>query len=220
VTTVVIADDQDLVRAGFRLILGAAAPAIEVLGEAGDGAEAVRLVHELAPDVVVMDLRMPNVDGIEATRRIVASGSRSRVLMLTTFDADRHVYDAFRAGDSGFLLKNSPSEQLVDAVHSVSTGEALLAPTLTRRLIERFLAAPDPSAEATLEPLTERERVVLRLIARGLSNSEIAGELYLSVGTVKTHVNRILAKLDLRDRVQAAVLAYETGLVQPGPSSR
>jgi DNA-binding NarL/FixJ family response regulator len=216
VTTVVIADDQDLVRAGFRLILGAATPAIDVLGEAGDGDGALRLVGDLAPDVVVMDIRMPNVDGIEATRRIVASGSRSRVLMLTTFDADRHVYDAFRAGASGFLLKNSPSEQLVDAVHLVASGEALLAPTLTRRLIERFLAAPEPSAEAALALLTGREREVLRLIARGTSNAEIAGELYLSVGTVKTHVNRILAKLGLRDRVQATVFAYETGLVRPG----
>jgi DNA-binding NarL/FixJ family response regulator len=215
VTSVVIADDQDLLRSGFRLILGAADPPIDVLGEAGDGRAAVRLTRELAPDVVVMDLRMPVLDGIEATRLIVASGARSRVLMLTTFDADQHVSAAFRAGASGFLLKNAPSEQLIDAVHAVAAGDALLAPALTRRLIERFLEAPRPETSAALATLTEREREVFLLVARGLANQEIADQLYLGLGTVKTHVNRILTKLSLRDRVQAVVFAFDSGLIRP-----
>lgn len=215
-TTVVIVDDQDLVRAGFRLILDAGDPPLSVVAEAGNGRDAVRLARELAPDVIVMDIRMPDVDGIDATRQIVRAGSASRVLMLTTFDADQHVYEAFRAGASGFLLKNAPSEQLVAAVHAVAAGDSLLAPGITRRLIARFTAEPQPGSESSLATLTERERAVLTLIARGLSNAEIAAELHLSVGTVKTHVNHILGKLSLRDRVQAVVLAFQTGLVRPG----
>ena len=215
-TSVAIADDQELVRTGFRLILSAATPPITVLGEAADGREAVRLACELRPDVVIMDIRMPHMDGIEATRQIIEARCPSKVLMLTTFDAEQHIYDAFRAGASGFLLKNAPSEQLVDAVHAVAAGDALLAPGITRRLIERFIERPPPGSDQALAVLTEREREVLVLIAAGMSNQEIARQLFLSLGTVKTHVNRILTKLALRDRVQAVVLAFETGLVQPG----
>jgi DNA-binding NarL/FixJ family response regulator len=215
-TSVVVVDDQDLVRAGFGLILSTATPAITVIGEAGNGRDAVRLACELLPDVVVMDIRMPLMDGIQATREIIRAGCPSKVLILTTFDAEQHIYDAFRAGASGFLLKNAPSEQLIDAVHAVAAGDALLAPGITRRLIARFIEQPAPGSDAAVAVLTEREREVLILVAAGMSNQEIADRLHLSQGTVKTHVNRILTKLFLRDRVQAVVLAFETGLVRPG----
>jgi DNA-binding NarL/FixJ family response regulator len=216
---VLIADDQALVRAGFRMILDAA-DGIQVVGEAGDGDEATVAVRRLAPDVVLMDIRMPGVDGIEATRRIVAAGARApRIIMLTTFDLDEYVYAALRAGASGFLLKDVSPEQLVAAVGLVAAGDALLAPSIVRRLVERF-AVPAPAAAsglvADLASLTAREREVLVLIARGLSNAELAERLTLSEATVKTHVARILSKLGLRDRVQAVVVAYECGLVVPG----
>jgi len=216
-TTVLLADDQAMVRGGFRMIIDAA-PGLEVVGEAADGIEAVALTQQLGPDIVLMDIRMPGVDGIEATRRLIHAGSRSRVLMLTTFDLDEHVYDSFRAGASGFLLKNAPPEQLVAAIRSVAAGDALLAPEITRRLIEEYVSWPrtDAAVQSRLRELSERELDVLRLIAAGLSNAEIAATLFVSQGTVKTHVTRILTKLALRDRVQAAVLAYETGLVRPG----
>ena len=213
---VLIADDQALVRAGFRRLLEGE-PGIEVVGEAADGDEAVRRGRELAPDVVLMDIRMPGVDGIDATRRITARNGDTRVLVLTTFDLDEYVFDAIRAGASGFLLKDSPPEQLIAAIHVVAGGEALLAPSITRRLIEQFARRPPPRAAAErLAELTPRERDVLRLLARGLSNAEIAAELVLGEATVKTHVANVLMKLGLRDRVQAVVLAYESGLVQPG----
>lgn len=212
--SVLIADDQALVRGGFRAILAAQAD-IEVVGEAGSGAEAVDAVRA-SPDVAVIDVRMPGTDGIEATRRIVASASTCRCLMVTTFDLDEHVYDAFRAGASGFLLKNVSPEDLVTAVWAVHAGDALLAPAITRRLIERFVTAPAPGADPRLSSLTERERDVLHHVAQGCSNSEIASTLYLSPGTVKTHVSGILTKLDLRDRVHAVVFAYESGLIRPG----
>jgi DNA-binding NarL/FixJ family response regulator len=220
VIRVLIADDQELVRSGFRLILELA-DGIEVAGEAADGREAVRAAKELQPDVVLMDVRMPELDGIEATRRIRQAGIDARVLVLTTFDLDEYVYAAVRAGASGFLLKDAPREQLVTAVRTVARGEALLAPAITQRLIERFVARP-PAEEAApgLAELSARELEVLRLVARGLSNAEIASELVVGEATVKTHVARILRKLDLRDRVQAVVLAYETGLVEPGASAR
>ena len=211
---VVVVDDQALVRGGFRAIL-AAQPDIEVVGEAGTGAEALDVIAVNNPDVALVDVRMPEMDGIKATRRIVAA-SACRVLMLTTFDLDEHVYDAFRAGATGFLLKTVSPEDLVAAVRAAHAGDALLAPAITRRLVERFVAAPNPANDDRLHTLTERERDVLRLIAQGKSNNEIAGELFVSHGTVKTHVGRILTKLGLRDRVQAVVLAYETGLVRPG----
>ena len=211
---VVIADDQALVRGGFRAIL-AAHPDVDVVGEAGTGGEAVDTVTATQPDVALIDVRMPEMDGIEATRRITASGP-CRVLMLTTFDLDEHVYDAFRAGATGFLLKTVSPEDLVAAVRAVAEGDALLAPTITRRLIERFVTAPAPAEDRRLDALTDRERDVLRLVAQGLSNAEIAAALFVSHGTVKTHVGRILTKLGLRDRVQAVVVAYETGLAQPG----
>ena len=214
---VLLADDQVLVRSGFRLILDAQ-DGLEVVGEADDGRAAVEQARELRPDVVLMDVRMPVLDGIAATTRVVAEGLAGHVLVLTTFDEDRIVYDALKAGASGFLLKTAPPAQLVDAVRTVSAGEALLAPALTRRLIEDFVRRPPPgdAVPARLAELTEREREVLALIARGLSNGEIAATLFLSGATVKTHVNRIFQKLQLRDRVQAVVLAYETGLVRPG----
>jgi len=214
---VVIADDQSLVRAGFRMILESE-DGIEVVAEAGDGEEAVRAVRRTRPDVVLMDIRMPGLDGLEATRRILGDGATARVIMLTTFDLDEYVYAALTAGASGFLLKDVTPEQLVAAVRMVAAGDALLAPSITRRLIERFVrrdaSAAVPPRE--LSSLTAREREVLTLMARGLSNSELATRLHLSEATVKTHVARILSKLELRDRVQAVVLAYETGLVQPG----
>jgi DNA-binding NarL/FixJ family response regulator len=216
---VLIADDQALVRAGFRMILDAA-EGIEVVGEASDGEEATAAVRRLQPDVVLMDVRMPTMDGLEATRRIVAGNANApRVVMLTTFDIDEYVYSALRAGASGFLLKDVSPEQLVAAVRLVAAGDALLAPSIVRRLVERFAtpaARPASTRDANLADLTAREREVLVLIARGLSNAELAEHLTLSEATVKTHVARILAKLGLRDRVQAVVLAYESGLVSPG----
>jgi DNA-binding NarL/FixJ family response regulator len=219
VIRLVIADDQALVRGGFRAILSAH-PDIEVVAEAGTGGEAVAAVANHGPDVALVDVRMPEMDGIEATRRIKASKNDCRVLILTTFDVDEHVYDAFRAGAAGFLLKTVSPEELVGAVRAVHAGEALLAPTVTRRLIERFVMSPRPAEDERLQGLTDRERDVLRLVAQGLSNAEIAAELFVSHGTVKTHVGRILTKLDLRDRVQAVVLAYEAGLIRPGASER
>ena len=213
---VVVADDQQLVRSGFRLILEAQ-PDLSVVAEAGTGREAVEAVRRLRPDVVLMDIRMPELDGIEATRRIVAQAGPPKVLMLTTFDLDGYVYESLKAGASGFLLKDAPREELVSAVRAVVAGDTLLAPALTRRLVEQFLSAPPPGPgrPAALASLTERETDVLRLIARGLSNAEIAGSLFLGEATVKTHVNRILAKLGLSSRVQAVVMAYESGLVRP-----
>jgi DNA-binding NarL/FixJ family response regulator len=215
VIRVVVADDQALVRGGFRAIL-AANQDIDVIAEAGTGREAVDLVTRAAPDVALLDIRMPEMDGIEATRRIIAAGADTRILILTTFDVDQHVYDAFRAGATGFLLKTVSPEDLVTAVRAAHAGDALLAPTITRRLVERFAATPQPGNHPQLQALTERERDVLQLIAQGLSNDEISGQLFVSAGTVKTHVSRIFSKLGLRDRVQAVVLAYETGLVRPG----
>jgi DNA-binding NarL/FixJ family response regulator len=210
---VLLVDDQALVRTGFRLILNAE-PDLEVVGEAGDGAAAVEQAAEVRPDVVLMDIRMPGLDGIAATRELVSRGLATRVLMLTTFDLDEYVVDAFRAGASGFLLKTSPGDQLVAAVRTVHTGEALLAPASTRRLIEQAVRPPRESP--ALEVLTARERDVLALLARGLSNAEIAGELVVEPSTVKSHVASVLAKLDLRDRVQAVVFAYESGLIRRG----
>ena len=214
--SVVIADDQDLVRTGFRAILGSE-PGIEVVGEAGDGRQAIEAAGRLSPDVVLMDIRMPILDGIEATRRIVTGPeSTPRVLILTTFDLDEYVYEALRAGASGFLLKDNPAEQLVAAVHVVAEGDALLASQVTRRLISEFARRQPPTGRPDhLKILTDRESEVLKLVARGLSNAEIAGELYVAETTVRTHVGHILTKLGLRDRVQAVVLAYETGLIRP-----
>jgi DNA-binding NarL/FixJ family response regulator len=216
VIRIVIADDQALVRGGFRMILHAQ-PDFEVLGEAADGREAVELCRSLAPDVALMDIRMPELDGLEATRRVLHASPATRVLMLTTFGEDRYVWKAMNAGASGFLLKDAPREQLVTAVRTAARGEALLAPAITQRLIERFVARP-PAREAApaLAELSTRELEVLRLLARGLSNAEIAAELIVGEATVKTHVARVLRKLDVRDRVQAVVFAYESGLVQPG----
>ncbi len=214
---VVIADDQALVRSGFRMILDAKAD-IEVVGEAGDGAEAVALVARLEPDVVLMDVRMPEVDGLEATRRIVAAGSAARVIVLTTYDVDDSVYAALRAGASGFMLKDVRPAELADAVRVVARGDALLAPSVTRRLLDRFadaLPGPDAPPPPDLDELSEREVEVLRLVAQALTNAEIAERLVVSEATVKTHVSSVLRKLGLRDRVQAAVLAYEVGLVRP-----
>jgi DNA-binding NarL/FixJ family response regulator len=213
VISALLADDQALVRAGFALILNSE-PDITVVGEADDGAAAVQLALDSQPDVILMDVRMPEMDGIEATRRIAEANPATRVLILTTFDLDDYVVAAFRAGASGFLLKTAPRDQLVAAVRTVHTGEALLAPLSTRRLIEQF-AQPTAGADA-LESLTARERDVLSFLARGLSNAEIAAELVVEPSTVKSHVAGVLAKLDLRDRVHAVVYAYESGLVRPG----
>jgi DNA-binding NarL/FixJ family response regulator len=217
---VVIADDQALVRTGFRMILNEAG--IPVVAEAADGAEAVSAVLRYRPDVVLMDIRMPEMDGLEATRRILAAqaAAQCRIIILTTFDLDQYVYAALTAGASGFLLKHVSPEYLVTAVRLVRSGDALLAPSITRRLVERFApeATCGPPVHADLSALTPRELEVLRLLARGLSNAELARNLTLSEATVKTHVGRILGKLGLRDRVQAVVLAYQTGLVGPGPS--
>jgi DNA-binding NarL/FixJ family response regulator len=214
---VLLADDQALVRAGFRLILEAEGD-IEVAGEAQDGEEAVDATRRLRPDVVLMDIQMPRRDGLEATRRLVDDPRvQARVLILTTFEQDDYVFEALRAGASGFLLKNAPPEELVHAVRVVAAGEALLAPSVTRRLIEELAQRPAPRApDRRLDGLTERELDVLRLLAGGLSNAEIAGRLFLGEGTVKTHVSHLLGKLGLRDRVQAVVFAYESGLVSPG----
>jgi len=214
---VVIADDQTLVRGGFRLILNSAG--IPVVAEAADGKEAIAATLSHRPDVVLMDIRMPEMDGLEATRRILASRADVRIIMLTTFDLDQYVYAALTAGASGFLLKDVSPEHLIAAVRLVRSGDALLAPSITRRLVERFAPRPTGSPAADLSCLTPRELEVLGLVARGLSNAELAAALTLSEATVKTHVARILAKLQLRDRVQAVVLAYETGLVAPGAST-
>lgn len=213
--SLLIADDQELVRTGFRLILTAAED-LEVVGEATNGLEAVSMSRSLGPDVVLMDVRMPELDGIAATREIVARGKdrAPRVLMLTTFDLDQYVYDALRAGASGFLLKDLPAAQLIAGVRTVAGGDALLAPAITRRLIEEF-AAPPAALPPGLDELTPRELEVLRHVARGLSNAEIAADLIIGEATVKTHVTRMLMKLGLRDRVQAVVLAYEAGIVTP-----
>jgi len=212
---VLLADDQSLVRAGFRMILKAE-PDIEVVGEANDGCEAIARAETLDPDVVLMDIRMPSLDGIEATRQITDRNPSARVLVLTTFDLDEYVYESLRAGASAFLLKDAKEQQLVAAIRVVADGGSLFAPSVTRRLIEKF-AEPtrNSAASANLDQLTPREREVLRLVARGLSNAEIAAELVVSEHTTKTHVANVLRKLDLRNRVQAVVLAYETGLVEP-----
>jgi len=221
--SVVLADDQDLMRAGLRLILDGA-PDIDVVGEAREGAEAVALVEMLDPDVVLMDIRMPGVDGVEATRLIVERGLRARVLILTTYDLDEHLYDTIRAGACGFLLKTAPSHQLLDTIRAAAAGDTVLAPSITRRLLDRFVrsSVPPSAARAGLDALTSREREVLELIARGLSNEEIAVDLYVSAATVKSHVNTLFRKLQVRDRVQAVILAYECGLTRPddrnGPS--
>jgi DNA-binding NarL/FixJ family response regulator len=216
---VLLVDDQALIRAGFRMILDAE-DGIEVVGECADGTQAVDSVKRLKPDVVLMDIRMPEMDGIEATRRIAGGDGDSpvRVLMLTTFDLDEYVYDALRAGASGFLLKDVPAEQLVEGIRVVADGDALLAPSVTKRLIHEFSRSGPSQREplAQLEELTPRELEVFKLIARGMSNGEIAGELFVSETTVKTHVARVLMKLGVRDRVQAVVLAYESGVVAPG----
>lgn len=215
---VLLADDQVLMRTGFRMILEAEAD-LQVVAEAADGIEAVKLSRRLRPDVVLMDIRMPRMDGVEATRRLAGPevADPLRVLVLTTFDLDEYVYGALRAGASGFLLKDAPPEQLIHAIHVVAAGEALLAPTVTRRLINEFASRPIPTTTpAALTRLTAREREVLILIARGLSNAEIADEFVVSENTVKTHVGRVLMKLGLRDRVHAVVLAYEHGLIRPG----
>jgi DNA-binding NarL/FixJ family response regulator len=216
---VLIADDQPLVRAGLRMILEVE-PDIDIVGEAADGNEAVAEAGRTEPDVILMDVRMPNLDGLEATRRIVRSRqSGSRVLILTTFDRDAYVYEALLAGASGFVLKDIAPEQLVDAIRVIANGEALLSPTVTRRLIEEFVRRPPDDARPTpreLEQLTPREAEILRLVARGLSNAEIAAQAFVSEPTVKTHVARILMKLGLRDRVQVVVYAYEHGLAKPG----
>jgi DNA-binding NarL/FixJ family response regulator len=212
---VLVVDDQELVRAGFRMILERSG--LDVVGEAGDGVEAVRLADEHAPDVILMDVRMPRMDGIEATRQIVARSPSARIVVLTTFDLDEYVYEAVRAGASGFLLKDISPVDLVHAVGVVARGDALLAPALTRRLLDRYVERPLPGTRPdALASATDRELDVLRLLAQGRSNAEIAGELFLSEATVKTYVSRLLTKLDLRDRVQLTVLAYECVLVSPG----
>jgi DNA-binding NarL/FixJ family response regulator len=212
---VLLADDQSLVRAGFRMILKAEAD-IDVVAEAADGQQAVALAAELRPDVVMMDIRMPNLDGIEATRQITHVDAPPRVVVLTTFDLDEHIYESLRAGASAFLLKDAPEQQLLAAVRVVADGASLFAPSVTRRLVERFTQPHHPLADAPLDQLTTRELEVLTLIARGQSNAEIAAQLFLSEHTAKTHVASILRKLQLTNRVQAVVLAYETGLIRPG----
>jgi DNA-binding NarL/FixJ family response regulator len=219
---ILIADDQSLVRTGFRMILDAE-PDLDVVGEAVDGREAVDKAKAAKPDVILMDIRMPELDGIEATRRIIADAGEEapKILMLTTFDLNEYVYEALRAGASGFLLKDVPAEQLVDGIRLIAQGDALLAPSVTKRLIQEFsrTAVSQRSAPASLEELTPRELEVFKLIARGLSNAEIAAELVVSETTVKTHVAHVLMKLEVRDRVQAVVLAYESGVVAPGATS-
>jgi DNA-binding NarL/FixJ family response regulator len=218
-TRVVIADDQALVRAGFSVIVDSA-PDLEVVGEASDGAQAVELVQSTVPDVVLMDIRMPELDGLEATRRITSDPATAevRILILTTFDLDEYVYEALRSGASGFLLKDTLPDELLTAIRVIAAGEALIAPKVTRRLIEEFAKRPEPTAAATapVEGLTERETEVLALVAKGLSNAEIATELIMSPATAKTHVSRLLTKLGARDRTQLVMIAYETGVAVPG----
>jgi DNA-binding NarL/FixJ family response regulator len=216
VIKVVLVDDQELMRVGFRMVLGAQED-MEIVGEAGNGKEAVELAGQLRPDVVLMDVRMPVLDGVEATKLITDQGF-AKVLVMTTFDLDEYALNALRNGASGFLLKDTPSVQLVSALRSVASGDSVVSPSVTRRLLDRFLGAGGGELRdaAMLDVLTDREREVLLLIAQGLSNTEIARKLFLSEATVKTHVGRVLSKLELRDRVQAVVLAYETGLVRPG----
>jgi DNA-binding NarL/FixJ family response regulator len=215
---VLVADDQSMVRAGFRMLLSREED-VEVVAEASNGLEAVEKTARFRPSVVLMDIRMPELDGLEATRRILAADDTARILVLTTFDLDEYVYEALRAGASGFVLKDDPPEQLLAAIRTVAGGDALLSPTITKRVIKQFVRIPQPAPPKQLDDLTERELDVFRLIARGLSNAEIGRELYISDTTVKTHITHILQKLGLRDRVQAVVLAYETGLfdtdVQP-----
>ncbi|MBV9605921.1 MAG: response regulator transcription factor [Solirubrobacterales bacterium] len=217
VTKILIADDEALVRGGMAAMLSAEDD-LEIVGEAIDGADAVEQALLRRPDVVLMDIRMPNVDGIEATRRLASRRSPARVLIVTTFDLDEYVLEALRAGASGFVLKDTPPARLAEAVRLIATGEALLAPTITRRLVEHYIRQPSPDEQTAqrLAELTERERETLRLIARGLSNAQIAQHQFVAEATVKTHVSHILTKLDLRDRVQAVVLAYETGIVKAG----
>jgi DNA-binding NarL/FixJ family response regulator len=210
---VLVADDQSMVRAGFRMLL-AGEEDIEVVAEASNGLEAVDKAARLHPTVVLMDIRMPELDGLEATRRILATDNTARILILTTFDLDEYVYEALRAGASGFVLKDDSPEQLIAAIRTVAAGDALLSPTITRRVIQKFARMPRPAPPKELDDLSEREREVFRSIARGLSNAEIAQELYISETTVKTHITHILQKLNLRDRVQAVVLAYQTGIFE------
>jgi DNA-binding NarL/FixJ family response regulator len=212
---ILVADDQPLVRSGFRMVLDER-PDLELVGEAADGLEALRLSRELDPDVILMDVRMPNMDGVEATRRLVEGGARARVLVLTTFDLDEYVYAAIRAGASGFLLKDVEPGALVDAIRVVAAGNSLFGPEATQRLLERFAEPPSTEHAADLEQLTEREREILGLMAHGLSNAELAERLYLTEATVKSHVSSIFRKLGVRDRVQAVIAAYEAGLVRPG----
>jgi DNA-binding NarL/FixJ family response regulator len=221
-TRVLVVDDQALVRTGFRMIVNAE-PDLQVIGEAEDGLDAIQQAAQARPDVVLMDIRMPRLDGVEATRRLVSADpvGAPKVIILTTFDLDEYVVEALRAGASGFLLKDVPPEDLVDAIRVVAGGEALLAPSVTRRLLDRFAQLPSAAtAPSGLDQLTDRELDVLRQLARGLSNAEIAEALFVSETTVKTHVGRVLMKLGLRDRVQVVVLAYESGLVQPGIGER
>jgi DNA-binding NarL/FixJ family response regulator len=213
---VLVADDQSMVRAGFRMLLSGE-PDIDVVAEASNGLEAVDKAARFDPTVILMDIRMPDLDGLESTRRILATDPDARVLILTTFDLDEYVYEALRAGASGFVLKDDPPEQLLAAIRTVAAGDALLSPTITKRVIEQFTRIPRPAPPKELEELTAREREILRLVAGGLSNAEIAEELTISETTVKTHVTHILQKLHLRDRVQAVVLAYQTGLFEAAP---
>jgi len=213
--SVLVADDQPLVRGGFRMIIDERDD-LELVGEAEDGEQAIALVRELDPEVVLMDVRMPTLDGVEATRRLVEAGMRARILILTTFDLDEYVYAAIRAGASGFLLKDVQPSELVDAIRVVAAGNSLFGPAATQRLLERFTAPRADAAVPAVEQLTDREQEILRLLAQGLSNSELAERLYVSETTVKSHVSAILRKLGVRDRVQAVIAAYESGLVQPG----
>jgi DNA-binding NarL/FixJ family response regulator len=210
---VLVADDQSMVRSGFRMLL-TDEPGFEVVAEASNGFEAIDLAARFHPTVILMDIRMPELDGLQATRRILAADNTARVLILTTFDLDEYVYEALKAGASGFVLKDDPAEQLIAAIRTVAAGEALLSPTVTKRVIKQFVRIPHPAPPTAFEELTSREQEVFRLIANGLSNSEIAVELYISETTVKTHISHILQKLELRDRVQAVVLAYQTGLFE------
>jgi DNA-binding NarL/FixJ family response regulator len=215
---VLVADDQAMVRSGFRMLLGSE-PDIEVVAEAGNGLEAVQKAARFEPTVVLMDIRMPDVDGLQATRQIIAADPSARVLILTTFDLDEYVYEALRAGASGFVLKDDPPEQLIAAVRTVAAGDALLSPAVTRRVIKQFTRVPRPSPPKEMDDLTDRESEIFTLIVDGLSNSEIGERLYISETTVKTHVTHLFQKLGLRDRVQAVVLAYRTGVFGPDPGA-